>query len=561
MTRPLSRAVLMGLLALVLAAVAVPARAEGNASLLDIQVELERSGVARVTQTLTFDGEVPEEITQRIAVRENVLGDREHVYEVTDVRVEADQPLTPEVEQGADAVTVTVPTAGVSGPVSISYSVSGATFASPEGTQFRWRVLQGLSVSVSEVTGEVTLPGLPTDFQCRSGAPDAANPGVCRFSAAGTDDNPVPVFGDGARGQGEMVELLLTVPAGVVEVTSVENRRWTLGGAFSVDPLPLGLALGVLVLGGLAIFLLHRRAGRDAAPGRPIRVAEFRPVAEGRSEFSVLAAVRPGQVGTVVDERVDPIDVTASLIDLAVRGHLRIIELPRADEFARTDWKLVRRSDGDPSQLAGWEQRLLDALTPPEGRDGLLVSEIGPAIAAHIADVQSALYDDVVRNGWFERRPDSTRNRWGTIGTVALVVAVVATGLLVALTTFGLLGLALLAVALGLVFVGQEMPARTTAGSSLLAGLDALRAELLTHPTEEMPPGRELHELSEVLPYAIVLGGRDRWIDAIVTADDDEHADPTDLAWYHGPDRWHLHHLPESLKNFISATSGNLFAR
>ncbi|WP_114558497.1 DUF2207 family protein [Desertihabitans aurantiacus] len=561
MTRPLSRAVLMGLLALVLAAVAVPARAEGNASLLDIQVQVESSGVARVTETLTFDGEVPEEITQRIAVRENILGDREHVYAVTDVQVEAGQPLTPEVEQGGDAVTVTVPTAGVSGPVSISYTVSGATFESPEGTQFRWRVLQGLSVSVSEVTGQVALPGLPTDFQCRSGAPDAANPGVCRFSAAGTDDNPVPVFGDGARGEGEMVELLVTVPAGVVEVTSVENRRWTLGGAFSVDPLPLGLALGVLVLGGLAIFLLHRRAGRDAAPGQPTRVAEFRPVAAGRSEFSVLAAVRPGQVGTVVDERVDPIDITASLIDLAVRGHLRIIELPRADEFARTDWKLVRRSDGDPSQLAGWEQRLLEALTPPEGRDGILVSEIGPTIAAHIADVQSALYDDVVRNGWFERRPDSTRNRWGTIGTVALVVAVVATGLLVALTTFGLLGLALLAVALGLVFVGQEMPARTTAGSSLLAGLDALRAELQTHPTEEMPPGRELHELSEVLPYTIVLGGRDRWIDAIVTADDDDQADSTDLAWYHGPDRWHLQHLPESLKNFISTTSGNLFAR
>ena len=49
----------------------------------------------------------------------------------------------------------------------------------------------------------------------------------------------------------------------------------------------------------------------------------------GQSEFRVLGDVRPGHVGTVADERVDPIDITATLIDLAVHGHLRITELPR----------------------------------------------------------------------------------------------------------------------------------------------------------------------------------------------------------------------------------------
>ena len=58
----------------------------------------------------------------------------------------------------------------------------------------------------------------------------------------------------------------------------------------------------------------------------------------GQSEFRVLGEVRPGHVGTVADERVDPIDVAATLIDLAVHGHLRITELPRESEFAATDW-------------------------------------------------------------------------------------------------------------------------------------------------------------------------------------------------------------------------------
>ena len=70
----------------------------------------------------------------------------------------------------------------------------------------------------------------------------------------------------------------------------------------------------------------------------------------------------------------------------------------------------------------------------------------------------------------------------------------------------------------------------------MLAGLGALRSDLLSHPTNQMPPGSELREISEVLPYAIVLGGTDRWLDAIVAADDDELPDSEDLHWYHGPD-------------------------
>jgi hypothetical protein len=114
---------------------------------------------------------------------------------------------------------------------------------------------------------------------------------------------------------------------------------------------------------------------------------------------------------------------------------------------------------------------------------------------------------------------------------------------------------------LGLVFVAQEMPARTGKGSAVQAGLMALRSDLLSQPTDQMPPGQELRELSEVLPYAVVLGGAERWLDAIVASDADEDPDSTDLSWYHGPDNWHLRDLPDSLRNFISTVAGNLFTR
>ncbi len=102
----------------------------------------------------------------------------------------------------------------------------------------------------------------------------------------------------------------------------------------------------------------------------------------------------------------------------------------------------------------------------------------------------------MVSNGWYERRPDATRNRWTHYGLVALIVAVVVTGVLAAFTTFGLVGLALVVWSLGLMFVGQEMPARTAKGAALLGGPGALRSDLMSHPTDQMPPGRELQEIS-----------------------------------------------------------------
>ena len=66
-----------------------------------------------------------------------------------------------------------------------------------------------------------------------------------------------------------------------------------------------------------------------------------------------------------------------------------------------------------------------------------------------IGGVQDALYDEVVANGWYERRPDAIRNKWTQLALGALIIAVVVTGVLAAFTTFGLVGLALVILALG----------------------------------------------------------------------------------------------------------------
>jgi len=103
--------------------------------------------------------------------------------------------------------------------------------------------------------------------------------------------------------------------------------------------------------------------------------------------------------------------------------------------------------------------------------------------------------------------------------------------------------------------------ARTTAGAGVLNGLQVLSGSLQTQPTDQLPKGREYEQLSRILPYAVVLGGADRWLQAIALADTDADSDGADLSWYSaGPD-WHLSDLPDSVRNFVTTVQGTLFSR
>jgi len=62
----------------------------------------------------------------------------------------------------------------------------------------------------------------------------------------------------------------------------------------------------------------------------------------------------------LVDEVVNPVALTATLVDLAVRGYLRIEELPYHPGRGR-DWRLVKLKAPD-EDLLDYERALLDGL-------------------------------------------------------------------------------------------------------------------------------------------------------------------------------------------------------
>ncbi|MCA0306567.1 MAG: DUF2207 domain-containing protein [Actinobacteria bacterium] len=542
-----------------LAWAAPPASAAESVATFTAKATINADGSMAVTSSITFADAAPATFQQVFDTATRTADDLEYRFTLSDITVTSGgKDLGASVTGGPSTTTVSVPTAGLTEPLQIAYTVRGAALSTPGDTvTVSWPLVQGLSMPVAVFDAEVTVPALFTGIDCAAG--DPAAPGVCTYYSGGTHDTPNPVFHHEALPAGQVVVPTVRFPAGAVAANQDVHQVWSLDRAFSAAPLPLGIAAGLLLLGGLALWAAHRRIGRDAIVGEePTLVAAFHPVGPGESEFRVQDGIRPGEVGTLADERVDPVDVTATLLDLAVRGHLRITELPKASPHAPTDWTFARLQSSDP--LLAYEHTLLDAVAPVQG-DPVQVSNLAGSVGAVIGTVQSELYDEVVSRGWFAGRPDATRNRWARLGWIGLALAVVVTVALAAFTSFGLTGLALIALMLGVVLVAQEMPARTAKGTGVLRGLDVLRGSLLTQPVDTLPTGQGYVQLSSLLPYAIVLGGKDRWLQAVADADDDDTPDSTDLSWYHGPDGWRLADLPASLANFVTTVQGTLFSR
>lgn len=540
--------------------------AQDTINTYDVTGRVTPEGTLTLATTITFSGSAPSEFVQRLDTTEDSGNYTYFEFDVSNVTAEAGGiDLHPSVTQDGDFVVITVDTSTLGAtPLTIGYDVAGAArnggvaTGDTAMTLVTWPVLQGISLPVTTATGVIAVPGPIRSVDCKSGAPTGPQP--CQMWGGGTYDAPSPNFQDSSLDAGAVVIFSFTAPSSVVAVNEQLMARWTLDRAFGVDMASILAALAVLLVGAAGLFVLWRLRGRDMASAKdPTLVASFEPTGKGTVKFQVHDQVRPGHVGTVVDERVDPIDVTATLLDLAVRGHMCIIQLPPPHPHAPMDWTFERLTSKDP--LRPFEQTLLDAVAPKDG-DAAVVSSIGAPVEAVIADVQNQLYQDVVDRGWFLRRPNQTRHIFDLIGWIGLSLAIVALVLLVAMTHYGLLGLALVALGIGLLTLAQTMPRRTSSGVDLLHGLHALSMALQTQPTDQMPQKTAYTEISKILPYAVVLGGRARWVQALADADDDPGVpDPEDLPWYHAPADWHMSHLPGSLDAFVANMSGRLVGR
>jgi hypothetical protein len=523
---------------------AIPASAESGRILTDdIALTAGPDGTLHASETVTFEGNV---LRRAFVHRKHVDDRHDRRFEIGDVR---GGPVSHDGDRTIVKLTGDGPGRHTA---RLTYTVKGAITPVRGGQELNWTAAGGWEVPAARTRVTVASGAAVQNLNCFAGDP-TSTVGCTQFFTNHT--HVQAEFRQQTLQPGEYLTIVIGYPPGTTTAKPLVDERHTLATAFTVNTVTASALLGLLVLllGGVA--LLYSTRGRDARiVSKKAAEGDHAPVDD--AGFAPPDGVRPGQIGTLIDEQADVLDVTASIIDLAVRGHLLIEELAR-ETYGRLDWQL-RRLDRAASELLPYEQVLYDALFA--GRDVVRLSELGGTFAGQLSAVRGALYEDVVRQGWFTRRPDSERTRWTTTGTVLAGTGLIGTVALSLYTNLALIGLAVIIAGAALAIGGQYMPAKTAHGATVLAHTLGFRAYLYRGEAPDAPAGDRVALFSRYLPYAVVFDSVSRWAETVadVGAGGDEQAD--NLYWYEGPAEWNLSNFAESMRSFTLATSGAISA-
>jgi hypothetical protein len=350
-------------------------------------------------------------------------------------------------------------------------------------------------VPIERARAVVSLPAPSDPHALRAGCftgPQGAVERACTITPA-ADGARVTVETTGALGAATGLTLVVGLPKGLLAEPTALERLWER----LTDWVTL---LYLLPFATLAIMVaLWRRYGRDPA-GRAAIAVRYEPPED----------MTPAEIGTVLDEKVHLADITATVLDLAVRGQLRIEEKESKGFLFlnHRDYELVRLESSEP--LRPFETTLLAALFGDGER--VKISSLKDRFYHHVPALKRALYDVVGDGRWFASSPEGVRGGWRVAGVGALLSAVpvvfvagsVATALPIALT-----GLVILLFA-------RAMPRRTADGRRAYEEILGFK-EFLTRVDRdrlERTGGRSAGRFERMLPYAIVLGAADQWAEA-----------------------------------------------
>jgi uncharacterized membrane protein YgcG len=282
--------------------------------------------------------------------------------------------------------------------------------------------------------------------------------------------------------------------------------------------------------------------------------------------------------------------VTATIVDLAVRGYLKITELPATGLFGRKDWSLTRTPDNaHPSALEPYEQTIYDGLFGYgamdatqkavvalikrfSGRAGAVedtlaafqakptdevkLSELKQHFYTTLAKAQRELYDDSVKRKWFAADPQRVRQIYVALGLGAIVIAGFLALWLGASWGAGLVGLGAVVPAVALLVVAPRMPRKTRDGAELLRRTLGFRHYMEVAEKERQRFAERENIFSEYLPYAIVFGCVEKWARAFKDID----ATAATSSWYAGSSlaAFSANDLSSNLSSFSNQVSSTI---
>ncbi|HSZ63211.1 MAG TPA: DUF2207 domain-containing protein [Terriglobales bacterium] len=287
------------------------------------------------------------------------------------------------------------------------------------------------------------------------------------------------------------------IPQGILKPPSALTKFFWFLGSNPILFLPL-FTLAVM-------FALWYSVGRDPDPG--VSVAP---------QYEPPKGMCPAEAGTLLDDTIHPRDITSTIVDLAVRGYIKIEE--KVDTFLVFHHKdylfhLVKPREQWGTDLTPHERVMLENIfvSGSETRLSDLKNRFYTVIPIVRQDIMSALKS----KGIYTLDPESA-NGYSIAAGIAIAILVIAMQVMGWMNLFSsvplLIGSVLVSAVIWFLFA-RQMTAKTVAGARTriaILGFQEFMNRVDADRIKRMPPDT----FEKFLPYAMALGVEHHWAQA-----------------------------------------------
>ncbi len=360
---------------------------------------------------------------------------------------------------------------------------------------------QNWDYPIDHATLHLTLPVAPVDTPACYTGTTGSTANDCYVDHSGTTVDVVSITGF-APGSGMTVDMNL--PGGSFNSYLVANQRPPLSTAYVIL---IGL-VGTAWLVGLYILLgFIRRAVANTRLKRAQTLV---------AQYEAPDGLTPGQIGLLVDSKSDMTEFTATVIDLAVRGYIKItrLETKRLGLFKQVDYQFNRLKTADG--LSDYESSVYDlmmALGDESKLSSLTASSRGITNQQLILQMRTDLGGSLKTAGYYGSRADLVGAKsWGTVILGMILSGVALTGA----TAPGVIAFLAGVVMLSYGFIRlRNYPALTAAGATEWAKVEGFKLYLSVAEKDRInftdAPERTPELFNKLLPYAVALSVEQKW--------------------------------------------------
>ncbi len=343
---------------------------------------------------------------------------------------------------------------------------------------------------------------------------------------------------------GDNFTIAASYQTGIIPILTVTEQK-----TFSETLIELLLLLNIIliplapIITLIIIFLIWFKSGRDKVEGNKNKSIFFsRSIA---AEFSPPDKLRPAEIGILFDQKADTVDITATIVDLAVRGYLQIKETKTKRSLLpdKTDYTLIKiNPKSTTDKLIPYEKMLIDKLF--KTKDKIDISSLKNTFYADLKNIKEQAYKDMTSKNIFNDNPNKIRNKYLAIGFI--------------LFFFGLFLMWWLSIC-GLIVIifSRIMPSRTSYGFELYQRSKGYKEFIEKAQKYPQKFYEDNNLFNEILPYAIMFG----IVEKFANSAKEMGLKPSNNSWYTGSHHFNPVLFSSNITNFSNSFSSTSASR